>query len=199
MRALDEQGYVVLESILSPDRLDALRRQFEQAANDLDSAPPSDGKQTGTRHVNGLLTQSVFRQVGLDPKLLASVFHVLKRRFLLTDIHGRDPLPGFGQQGLHADWHSPPIGKSFAVVTALCLLDDFTADNGATRVVPGTHRFTAPLRQVDYGPAIRTPAANRRRGQGGFGVGIQRTFMALRHAQSQRPTKAHAANWPPRV
>ncbi|HJT34228.1 MAG TPA: phytanoyl-CoA dioxygenase family protein [Pirellulales bacterium] len=57
-------------------------------------------------------------------------------------ISTRDPLPGYGEQGLHSDWHSPPSNGSFAVVTALCLLDDFTPNNGATRLVPGTQRFT---------------------------------------------------------
>ncbi|MNY11846.1 Phytanoyl-CoA dioxygenase (PhyH) [compost metagenome] len=76
------------------------------------------------------------------PLLLAAVHHVLKRRFYLQAVHGRAPMPGFGQQGLHPDW---PAGRYEApqVVTALALLDDFTRDNGATRVVPGTHRLSA--------------------------------------------------------
>lgn len=141
-RVLDEQGYIILEGIVPQARLDDLRHTFERALNDGHAQTPSAKGQTGTRSSAGLLNESEFRRVGLEPRLLAAAFHVLKRRFLLTDIHARDPLPGFGQQGLHADWHSTPINKSFAVVTALCLFDDFTRDNGATRVVPGTHRFT---------------------------------------------------------
>lgn len=31
------------------------------------------------------------------------------------------------------------------MVTAIVMIDDFTFDNGATRVVPGTHRLALPI------------------------------------------------------
>jgi ectoine hydroxylase-related dioxygenase (phytanoyl-CoA dioxygenase family) len=72
--------------------------------------------------------------------VLAAVRHVVRRAFFLPGIGGRDPQPGFGQQGLHPDWNSPLEERGAAVATAIALLDPFTATNGATRVVPGSHR-----------------------------------------------------------
>ena len=70
---------------------------------------------------------------------------------------GRDPLPGYGQQGLHADWTVRFKGEPFRAVTAIWLLDDFTGDNGATRVVPGTHRLPTPPPKSFANPASRHP------------------------------------------
>lgn len=151
-QALDEQGYVVLGDIIPPARLEELRQACERALEEGQAQPAVAKGQTGTRHSGGLLGQAEFHCLGFEPRLLAAAFHVLKRRFLLTDIRARDPLPGFGQQGLHADWRSPPVDGSYAVVTALCLFDEFSPENGAARVVPGTHRFTGR-----YGKSIADP------------------------------------------
>ena len=57
-------------------------------------------------------------------------------------MEGREPLPGGGQQGLHRDFSSQRPGDT---VNALVYLDDYDAGNGATRVVPGSHRPAAGL------------------------------------------------------
>lgn len=56
-----------------------------------------------------------------------------------TRIHGSDPGRGAGAQGLHAD---RPPGRFHEVdaITTLWMLDDFTPENGATRIVPRSHR-----------------------------------------------------------
>src|SRR5262249_23722521 len=72
--------------------------------------------------------------------LMVAADYVLSSPNFVAGLHGRNPLPGFGQQGLHADW--PRVaGDPNNVLTALWMIDDFTIQNGATRVVPGTHRL----------------------------------------------------------
>jgi len=75
------------------------------------------------------------------PKVLAAIAHVLAYDFKLSSLNGRFALPGHGHQPLHVDWHHAAAGDAdYQVCNSIWLMDDFTAENGATRVVPGTNR-----------------------------------------------------------
>jgi ectoine hydroxylase-related dioxygenase (phytanoyl-CoA dioxygenase family) len=128
--ALDEVGYVVLPDIVLPETLAALRDAFERAAAEQKEAGAREG---GTRHIR-------LDAVPQDACVAGAVGHVIGRPFGLMNAGGRDPLPGFGQQGLHADWRARQAWEPFHAATAIWLLDDFSPDNGATRVVPRSHR-----------------------------------------------------------
>jgi ectoine hydroxylase-related dioxygenase (phytanoyl-CoA dioxygenase family) len=140
-QALDSNGYAVLEHVLAKDHTGSLRQLFDETARQQSSTGPAE-KETGTRHLKDLHRSEAFWRVPLHPRILAAVSHVLKRRFISSIPHGREPLQGFGQQGLHIDWRTPGHGEVFYVATGICLLDEFTHENGATRVVPGSHRNT---------------------------------------------------------
>jgi len=152
--SLDRDGYFVLPDAIDAALLDGLRKAFEEASEN----GPQVSKETGTRHINDLVNgDPVFQGIYTHPKILAAVYHVLRCPFRLSQIGGRDPLPGFGQQGLHADWFVRAKGEPFRVVTTICLLDDFTPNNGATRLVPGTHHLlTQPPKSLSA-PANRHP------------------------------------------
>ena len=152
--ALDQEGYFVFPSALDAHALDALRKAFEEACSHASQV----NKESGTRHINDVVNRDpVFELVYTNPKTLAAVHHVLRCPFRLSQIGGRDPLPGFGQQGLHSDWMARTKGEPFRVVTAISLLDDFTADNGATRLVPGTHLLLNNPPKNMAAPANRHP------------------------------------------
>ena len=154
--ALDELGYIVLERLLADEGIEALRAAFEAAfAGDL---PASSRPGTGTRHAQGLLGRDPsFAAVAEHPRVLGLVRHVLGRPFRLFQLSGRDPRPGFGLQGLHADWMPRTGGEPWSVVTAIWLQDDFTRQNGATRVVPGSHLRPGLLPMSMRQPASRHP------------------------------------------
>ena len=152
--ALDRDGYVVFPEVIDSALLDRLRTAFEEAANHGQKL----SKESGTRHINDLVNgDSIFESVYTHPTILAAVHHVLRCPFRLSQIGGRDPLPGFGQQGLHADWFVRTKGEPFRIVTTISLLDDFTADNGATRLVPGTHQLLTQPPKSLAAPASRHP------------------------------------------
>lgn len=144
---LDSQGFVVLESVIDSGWLADLRKAFEAVV-------PVLG--TGTRHADKLESRDPsFAAVLANDRVNAAAAHVLGRPFRLFHLSGRDPLSGFGQQGLHTDWTQRAPSDPYFVVTALWMLDDFTETNGATRVVPGSHRLPKPLPKSMQQPESR--------------------------------------------
>lgn len=149
-RALDEEGYVVMSVVIEPAWLERLRSGFEAAVGPENS---------GTRHADHLEEKdAAFGPVLTHPRVLAAVAHILQRAFKVSQLGARDPLPGFGQQGLHIDWY--PRAKSsdpFGAVTAIWLLDDFVGNNGATRLIAGSHRWLTVLPKAMQQPESRHP------------------------------------------
>jgi len=138
--SLDSLGYVVLENVFANETLVQLRDLFDLALAEQQPNGSCRQQETGTRHVKDLHRIEGLWRVSLNNRILAAIFHILKRRFVCGIPHGREPLQGFGQQGLHMDWPTKGNGETYYVATAIGLLDGFTPDNGATRVVPGSHR-----------------------------------------------------------
>ncbi len=103
----------------------------------------------GTRRLVDLVERvPAVAQVASDPRLLAPVHHLLGPAAVLDQLTYRSPEPGFGAQRLHAD-DLPMLEVGAArCATAIVALADFTADNGATRLVPGSHRRPDLQRQA---------------------------------------------------
>jgi ectoine hydroxylase-related dioxygenase (phytanoyl-CoA dioxygenase family) len=154
--ALDRDGYGVLIDVIDDAWLDRMRSAFEKACGKDEKAPVV--KESGTRHIDDLVNgDEVFEGVYTHPRVLAAVYHILRVPFRIGQMTGREPLPGYGEQGLHADWNARVRGEPFRIATTIWLLDDFTSDNGATRVVPGTHHLiTLPPKSL-ADPASRHP------------------------------------------
>lgn len=155
--ALDREGFVIFRNVIDADWLESLRAACD-AGFAKDSSLPVNAVVTdrGTRHIDNLVTRGeVFERVYTHPLLLAAVWHVLQVPFRLAQMNGREPLPGYGQQGLHADWTARAKGEPYRIVTAIWRLDDFTTKNGATRLVPCTHRLLHPPPKSLADPASR--------------------------------------------
>ena len=154
--ALDRDGYILMAGVVDANWLRRLRAAFEAGCEK--DRHGTVVKETGTRRVNDLVNRdAVFEGIYTNTRVLAAVYHVLRDAFRVGEIAGRDPLPGFGQQGLHADWPGRAKGEPYRVVTTIWLLDDFTAENGATRVVPGTHHLLGQPPKNFAAPASRHP------------------------------------------
>ena len=141
---LDRDGYLPLPGILSQDQVEALRaRQAELQAEEGDTAGTEVHQERGTDRLSDLINKDPLFQIVLtQPTVLAAIAHVLKSDMQLSSLNSRNALPGQGLQGLHADWGRLETPGDYQVCNSLWLLDDFTPDNGATRLVPGTHKGT---------------------------------------------------------
>ena len=122
------------------DRLNSLLEEGDRAGTEVH-------QEKGTDRLSDLINKgSVYHIVLTQPRVLAAISHVLGGDLKLSSLNSRNALPGQGLQGLHADWGRLETPGIYQVCNSLWLLDDFTRDNGATRVVPGTHRGTATPR-----------------------------------------------------
>jgi ectoine hydroxylase-related dioxygenase (phytanoyl-CoA dioxygenase family) len=147
LQSLDAEGYVILTDVVSPEALHELRGVFERAAQ-------SSADVGGTRHVKFDGVEAI-QALRLNSRITEVVRYILGNDFKAASLHGRDPLPGFGQQGLHAD--APPRTGPYLVATAIWMLDDFTMNNGATRIVAGTHVLSGPVPKGFADPGAHHP------------------------------------------
>lgn len=146
-RQLDEQGWLLLPGVMDPSWIAAARAAFERiAVAEGEHAAREHHGEPGTRRLANLVDKDpAFRRMLRHPPLLAAVDHVLGRDFKLSSINARDPARGGGHQALHGDWGSHRGAVEPAhVVNSLWLLDDVGRDNGAPRLVPGSHRRGSP-------------------------------------------------------
>jgi ectoine hydroxylase-related dioxygenase (phytanoyl-CoA dioxygenase family) len=138
---LDRDGYAPLPGALSQAQLAAIRSRLAGLlAAEGDKAGLEVHQEAGTDRLADLVNKDpAFDVCFTDPRLLACVAHVLGD-FKLSSLNFRAALPGSGAQALHTEGGPVTDPAQFQVCNSVWLLDDFTADNGATRVVPGSHR-----------------------------------------------------------
>jgi ectoine hydroxylase-related dioxygenase (phytanoyl-CoA dioxygenase family) len=143
-RRLDEQGFFIVEDVLSPKECEVMRTEFERIHTaEKDQGGHEVHVEPGARRVSNIFNKTeAFDKCLWIPEVLAASAYLLGE----IKVHGaniRDPVKGHGQQDLHVD-----VPKKFAddwwVVNSMIMFDDMTPDNGPTRVVPGSQHW-API------------------------------------------------------
>ena len=147
---LGRDGWVAIPGLLTPERADAVARRcaalLDDDGHDL---RPGDKRAGGTRRAADLPARlPEVASLSEDPVLLGVVASLLGHPVPPADVAFRSPRPGFGRQSLHADDVAIDRAGECRAVTAVVALCDFTADNGATAVVPGSHRRPDLQRRV---------------------------------------------------
>jgi ectoine hydroxylase-related dioxygenase (phytanoyl-CoA dioxygenase family) len=146
--ALDSGGYCVVEGLLSAEALEAARASLIEV---LDATPLGRNSFEGyrTQRVYALFAKTrAFDDAAVDPLVLGVLDTVLGHYQLSAPV-GIQIGPGEDAQVLHRDQSVYPLPPGFqnVVVNTMWALDDFTESNGATRLIPGSHRW------VDRTPA----------------------------------------------
>lgn len=143
--AIEADGYVVITDVLAADECQALVEEIQrvEAAHEIGEGA-NDFEGFSTRRIFDLISKSEpFRRLTFHPTTLPVMEAVLGRDLLLSGTTSMNIGPGETPQLLHADdgMVTLPRPHPATMLTSLWALSDFTADNGGTHLVPGSHRF----------------------------------------------------------
>ena len=141
---LDEQGYLIIRDVLSSDQLKAFSSRLDELVKlEGKDAGSEVHQEKGSNMLGNLIDKDPrFEFCISHPKVLAAIAHVLQKDFKHSSLNSREALPGDGLQRLHEDYGKPvkPGEWGRVACNSIWLLDDFNETNGATRIVPGSHR-----------------------------------------------------------
>lgn len=149
---LEMDGCVVIDRLLPDDVIENVKTELDPL---LSQCPVGEGTFGGhnTRRLSSLVRRTpATHPLIIHPLVLsvmAGVFSPRCDRFQLNVTQAIRIGPGEAAQSLHRDDDLYPFRHDGFEVMVNCMwaLGPFTADNGATRVVPGSHRWPA-LRQA---------------------------------------------------
>src|SRR5450830_267108 len=147
---LHRDGYVLLRRAIPAEWLDDLRAVFDAGVKPSDQWPVPRGMDC--RH-SLLDVDAKVQAVCRLPELLAVVGELIAERFFLSQVEGREPLAGGGHQRLHRDLSAQRPGD---MANALVYFDDYGPGNGATRIVPGSHRPEPGAPPFDFNDESRS-------------------------------------------
>ena len=146
------KGFVIVPDFLGAERLEQMRVGLEPIFA-LTGNRIVDGTKRGwpgaqTVHIPNLYAKTrAIDEVSIDPVLLSIVEGVLGKSFQMSVAVAMCPGPGCDRQGLHQDDSHYPIPRPHPplVANTLIALDDFSVENGATMLVPGSHKWERSL------------------------------------------------------
>lgn len=151
---IERDGYTIVEDAIEADLIDAIGDALERLETDLRILPgynAFEGHRT-VRIYNLLARDPVFERVPVHAAVLPIVESVLDPGCLVSSLSSIAIDPGETAQPLHTDdtLIGLPRPHGALVCNSMWAVTDFTADNGGTRVVPGSHRFAdKPVYGVD--------------------------------------------------
>lgn len=139
VQEIEIYGFTILPSVLSAEEATAMRAALIECE-----------KREGTETLHRGTASHVANLPTLDPiffptidhaRVLPILEHFLGTSLILGSLNSRIVRPGDPLQGMHSD-----IGKDMlnpvspVMMNTVWMLDDFTEEIGATRVLPGSHR-----------------------------------------------------------
>jgi ectoine hydroxylase-related dioxygenase (phytanoyl-CoA dioxygenase family) len=157
-RFLQEQGYLVVRSLLDQavlarirDRLEGLVRHTVAAWAD----EPSLDTTYGCVLAEFDVADPDFAPCHEHPLLADAAATVLGEPWHVGGLDLRAPIPGSGEQGLHPDYAERRAEGPWQTLAAMWCVTPFTRDSGPLRVVPGSHRRAEPPIDTEHGYGTR--------------------------------------------
>ncbi len=140
--AIERDGYSIIEDFLTPARLAEVRRVLALYL----------GTHTGRNDFEGVRTERVYTLVArarvfwdivLDARIMGLCERFLLPNFLLTASQAIRINPGEIAQPFHSDdsFHHLPHPRPMISLSTIVAVDAFTAQNGASNVIPASHRW----------------------------------------------------------
>ena len=154
-----ERGYVFVPDAIGPSTIAALREQL---------GPYLRGELMGRNDFEGTRSERVYSLLAKAPAVAELIEHpavlavadqLLAPSYLLSAALVVNLHPGETPQGWHQDdaLGAPPPPRPVQGVSTIWAFDDFTAENGATDVVPESQRWDHPALAADEMERLRVP------------------------------------------
>ncbi len=145
LERIDRDGYTILERVIEDDLVAEIRDEIHRVERERAIAPTGntvEGFKT-LRTYNLLAKSASFQKMPVHDAVLPLVERVLEPGCLLSGMTSMDLGPGEVPQPLHPDDFVIDVPRPHPayVCTTIWALTDFTLENGATRLVPGSHRY----------------------------------------------------------
>lgn len=185
-----EHGYAALENVAPPEEMDELREAIHGLAK-------PKGALGGRGAAFLLGRHPAIDRIATNPKILAfaevSVGNGLRASQFAASIMGKTDKLVAG--GIHADqnWLPAPFPEHNCVITFCIPCDGMMDEEGATRVVPGSHlarRHPTPRRAVRKPSPSRSPKAGSRCGTARCGTAPGDALLTGCALCSTRPISA---------
>lgn len=150
---LDEQGYLVFRNMLSSSQIESLLARLEELwAVEGDKAGEENYIESGVRRLANLANKGdIFRQVYAHPQVLEVIESIMGPDMRASMVNARDVPPHTGtRMPFHMDSDKGRVRDEigYSAATSIWMLDTFTAENGATAIVPGSHLLSKSPKQM---------------------------------------------------
>ena len=147
-----ENGYLIIENVFSEERLKRIRDAAEERLLFEGDQAGSEGAKHGllVRRLCNLFSKGrVWEKIATEPIALEGAQLTIGHDFRWQAMNFHDPVPGESEahQSIHSDRSFFP--KSIGYITIIFTFDDMTVENGATRIVPGSHKGPWPREVLD--------------------------------------------------
>jgi ectoine hydroxylase-related dioxygenase (phytanoyl-CoA dioxygenase family) len=158
LEAFFRDGFVVVEGLLATHQLDAVLEGLEPFLGAEAPLGRNDFEGLRTNRVYALLAKVPAMSALVEhPRVLGLVDALLQPGYLLSAALAINLLPGETAQAWHFDdgFYTLPRPRPPVSISTIWALDDFTAANGATEIVPGSHLWGSEV--VSDDDARRVP------------------------------------------
>jgi ectoine hydroxylase-related dioxygenase (phytanoyl-CoA dioxygenase family) len=138
--AIERDGYTIIEDFMDAARLAEVRRVLAFYLGSHAGRNPFEGH--STERVYTLVARGrVFWDIALDERVLALCDRFLLPGCLITASQAISIRPGEVAQELHHDdtFYTVPRPRPMISISTIAAVDAFTAENGGTEVIPGSH------------------------------------------------------------
>ena len=146
--ALVRDGYLLVGSLLEQADLDQITGRLTEVVSRTVAAwaaDPGSVIEPGVVRAKLSVDDPDFARCLEHPLLADAATAVLGDGWHRVALGMRAPLPGGGDQGLHADYERRRPGeRPWQTLSAMWCISAFTTDNGPLRVIPGSHQVSEP-------------------------------------------------------
>lgn len=161
--ALNAQGFVIIENLLDAAALAEIKSALA----------PHLSRHVGRNDFEGRKTERVyalaakgrpFADMATHPRILALLDELLMPNYLLSASQAIHIHPGETAQPLHTDdsFYSLPRPRPAVSISTIWAIDPFTEENGATRIIPGSHAWGDEGPEDAAGPGHFNPETGYR-------------------------------------